>query len=71
MAEDERDAILSRKEMVSGENMQLIVEAEHIRFAQARLLIKGQLNLLIAKWVCYTVAKFMQPHLLYLTVLSI
>lgn len=31
MAEDERDAILSRKEMVSGENMQLIVEAEHIR----------------------------------------
>ncbi len=32
MAEEERDAILSRKEMVSGENMQLIVEAEHIRF---------------------------------------
>ena len=42
MAEDERDAILSRKEMVSGENMQLIVEAEHIRFAQARPFDKGQ-----------------------------
>jgi hypothetical protein len=33
MAEEERDAILSRKEMVSGENMQLIMESEHIRFA--------------------------------------
>ena len=31
MAEEERDAILSRKEMVSGENMQLIMEAEHSR----------------------------------------
>lgn len=38
MAEEERDAILSRKEMVSGENMQLIVEAEHIRAAKSDLL---------------------------------
>ena len=36
MAEEERDAILSRKEMVSGENMQLIVEAEHIRWQRER-----------------------------------
>jgi len=34
---DKREVILSRKEMVSSQNVQLIVEAEHIRLDQSVL----------------------------------